>query len=245
MISSKMDRMKFRRRKIAVKKSAARKVEFFDTTSDEASESGSTMNDDSQEDQLLPEEYDFPSNLRSDLEQGPLLPPSTIFDPAPQITIALPQVKAEPEDNLPVGGLDPPEELVNAVEALTIIPIRMQATRQLPFLRRNLRQGFISRCANVLIPIHSDQKHVSLEVTYEYVDGVVFQAKIEDWLCPLCNLFGKFTTQATLYCHLKWDHKEIYSDWKKIEESDVCMLAMSFIDYAHMCRSDRSGNFKL
>jgi len=235
MISSKVLRMKFRRRKITVKKSAARKVEFFDTmTSDEASENGSTIDNDSQEDQLLPEEYELPSNLRPDLEQGLLLPPSTIFNPAPQITIALPQVKAEPED-LPVEGLGPPEELVNAVKALAISPIRMQATRQLPFLRRNLRQGFISRCANVLIPIHPDQKHVSLEVTYEYVDGIVFKAKIENWLCPLCNLFGKFTTQATLYCHLKWDHKEIFSDWKKIEGSDVCMLAIPFIGHAHSC----------
>jgi hypothetical protein len=102
----------------------------------------------------------------------------------------------------------------------------MQVTRQLPFLRRNLRQGFISRCADVLIPIHPDQKHVSLEVSYEYVDGIVFQSKIEDWLCPLCNLFGKFTTQATLHCQLKWDHQEIFSDWEKIEQSDVCAVSV-------------------
>jgi hypothetical protein len=218
----------FPSRQVGVKKSAARKVEFENATpSDESSEGGETDTD--QEDQLLPEEYDLPLNQRLDGEPHVPLRASTIFNPSPQITIALPQIKAEPEDDLPLGepDLGPPEALINAIEALTINPTRMQATRQLPFLRRNLRQGFVSRCADVLIPIHPDRKHVSLEVTYEYVDGIVYQAKIEDWLCPLCNLFGKFTTQATLHCHLKWDHQEVVSDWEKIEDSDVCVLPMS------------------
>jgi hypothetical protein len=236
-------RMKLCRRLFAVKKSAARKIEFVNaTTSDEASESGSM---DDQEDQLLPEEYDPPSNQRPDGEQDALLRPSnTVFNPAPQITIALPQIKAEPEDDFPVGGLGPPEELVNAVEALTISPIRLQATRQLPFLRRNLRKGFISRCADVLIPIHPEQKHVSLEVTYEYVDGIVFKAKIEDCLCPLCNLFGKFTTQGTLYCHLKWDHQEVLSDWEKLDDSDVGSVDVLSDQFAHICVQVR-GTWKL
>ena len=98
--------MNFFRRQISAK-SAARKLEFVDNTSDEASENDSTMDNDFQEDQLLPEEYDLPQRL--DGEQGTLLRPSTIFNPAPQITTALSQVKAEPEDDLPLG-FGPPEE---------------------------------------------------------------------------------------------------------------------------------------
>ena len=175
----------------------------------------------------MPEEYEF-LNRRSDDEREPPLRHATVFNPAPQITIALPQVKAEPEDDLPLEELGPSEELISAVEALTINPIRMQATRHLPFLRRNLRRGFISRCADALIPIHPDQKRVSLEVVYDYLDGNVFKAKIDDWLCPLCNLFGKFTTQATLFCHLKWDHQDIVCEWVKVEESDVCAVEMLY-----------------
>ena len=183
----------------------------------------------------MSEEYDLPSNRRFDDENAA---PPTTFSRAPQITIPLPQVKTEPEDSS-VGDIDPPEELLNAVEALIINPIRMQATRQLPFLRRNLRQGFIARCADVLIPIHPNQKRISLAVTYEHVDNIVFRAEIEDWLCPLCGLFGKFTTQATLCCHLKWDHQEIFSNWEKSEETDVCAVDVFLSVFSTLCLGSR------
>jgi hypothetical protein len=140
------------------------------------------------------------------------------FNPAPRITIPLPQVKTEPEGET---RLYPAEELLNALEALTLTSIRIQTTRRLPFLRRNLRKGFFKRCMNLHLPIYGDRKTISLGVKYEYVDGIVFHAEIEEWLCPLCNIFGKFATRAMLNRHLEWDHREVFCEWKRVEETDV------------------------
>lgn len=197
------------------------------------------MDVDSQEDQLLPEEYNLPDSMHRPL------PPENVerrednrhsskFNPAPRITIPLPQVKIEPDDD-PIGQLYPSEELLNALEALTLNSIRIQSTRQLPFLRRNLRQGFFRRCRDLHIPIYSDHKTISLRVNYEYIDGIVFHAEIDEWLCPLCNIFGKFVTRAMLNCHLEWDHREVFCEWERVEETDVSIAKISSSELTQFC----------
>jgi len=186
------------------------------------------MDTDSQEDQLHPEEYGSPYPPQgpplADIEmvQQSKVPPKYI--PAPRITIPLPQVKAEPEEPI-IGELGPSDLLLNAVEAFTLSPIRMEATGQFPFLRRNLRRGFLKRCMDLLVPIYRDDKEVALLVKYDYIDGIVFQAEVDDWICPFCNFLGKFPTREMLNCHLEWDHREVFSEWEKIEETEASVVA--------------------
>ncbi len=186
------------------------------------------MDTDSQEDQLHPKEYGAPLTLRVppplddvEVEQQPT--GSSKFIPAPRITIPLPQVKAEPEEPI-VGEFGPSDLLLNAVEAFALSPIRMQATGQLPFLRRNLRRGFLRRCMDLLVPIYRDDKEVTLLVKYDYIDGIVFQTEVHDWICPFCNLLGSFPTREMLNCHLEWDHREVFSEWERVDETEASVV---------------------
>src|ERR1700683_3453206 len=46
----------------------------------------------------------------------------------------------------------PSNDLIAALEVLTLPSLRMQKTGQLPFLLRNLRRGFAGRCHQLGIP---------------------------------------------------------------------------------------------
>ncbi|KAF8958613.1 hypothetical protein BDZ97DRAFT_1761981 [Flammula alnicola] len=94
----------------------------------------------------------------------------------------------------------PPDSLIEALEALTLGPIRMQATGQLPFLLRNLRKGFIQRL-------------------YEHGDDTTYQAEVSEWLCPFCELFGRFNTWEMLNFHLKCDHFKVAYAWTRFERA--------------------------
>jgi len=157
----------------------------------------------------------------SDRESSPDI---ILLDSPPRITIALPQitVKSEPEDkpDRPLG-LDPPDDLLDALEPFILASVRMQATRRLPFLRRGLREGFLRRCSGLQVPVYRDSKEVTLGIVYESVDGIVYRTEVSDWLCPLCSLFGAFNTQEMLKCHLDWDHVELFFDWKLVEDTEV------------------------
>ncbi|KAF8970426.1 hypothetical protein BDZ97DRAFT_1791330 [Flammula alnicola] len=120
----------------------------------------------------------------------------------------------------PMRGFDAPDILIAAVEALSLSAVRMQGTSQLPFLLRNLREGFLKRCRKMQVPIFTDGRAVTLSVRYEYVAGAMYQTKVSSWRCPLCNFLGTLKTQEMLDCHLKWDHAEVYREWHKTDETD-------------------------
>jgi hypothetical protein len=116
----------------------------------------------------------------------------------------------------------PSDQLVAAVEALTLSSIRMQKTSQLPFLLRNLRHGFLLRCRRLQVPVYNDGRDVSFSVHYSYLDDAVYQVDgLSAWLCPLCNLLGTLKTREMLDCHLRWDHLEVYFEWQDIDETPV------------------------
>jgi len=116
----------------------------------------------------------------------------------------------------------PPDQLVAAVEALTLSSIRMQKTSQLPFLLRNLRYGFLLRCRRLQVPVYTDGRDLSFSVQYSYLDDSVYQVDgLSAWLCPLCSLLGTLKTREMLDCHLRWDHPEVYCEWQGIDETPV------------------------
>jgi hypothetical protein len=127
--------------------------------------------------------------------------------------------------------LSPPEELMIALEALTIASLHMQKARRLPFLLRELRRGFERRCQLVGVPTAEERGPISASVVYKLRvndDGVEFgglgptkvadlihKARMAAWHCPLCELHGEFKTRQMLQKHLTWDHDEVDTMWEQ------------------------------
>ena len=221
------------RPQIAPKKSAARKVNYVNTTSSEEDDSDvgnketSPSEEEEEEDQLDSDQYDVdmggpPSPLR------PRTPPEImLLDSPPRITIPLPQIDRDlvnPPAAQSPSIEQPPDELITALESFTLSTIRMQKTHQLPFLLRNVREGFLSRCRALGVPIYNDNRQLSLSVRYDYVAGLTYKTDISKWLCPLCELHGTFRTREMLACHLHWDHAEVFSEWGQMDDTEVSGL---------------------
>jgi hypothetical protein len=121
-----------------------------------------------------------------------------------------------------VSSKVPSDQLVAAVEALTLSSIRMQKTSQLPFLLRNLRHGFLLRCRRLQVPVYSDGRDLSFSVHYNHLDDGVYQVDgLSAWHCPLCDLLGTIKTREMLNCHLRWDHPEVFFEWEDIYRTSV------------------------
>ena len=121
----------------------------------------------------------------------------------------------------------PAEELIVALETLTLSSLQMQMARRLPFLVRNLRKGFEGRCRLVGVPVRPvDDSRVSVHVIYRCKVSQggrtsrtrKHQARMDVWRCPLCELHGAFKTREMLVKHLEWDHAEVACSWKQTEE---------------------------
>lgn len=124
----------------------------------------------------------------------------------------------------------PSDELIAAIEAMSLTSIHMRKAKRLPFLRRNLRQGFYQRCQSLGIPC-SAQPPVPVNVRYEHrttpdiIDNF-FVTRMETFVCPLCELHGMFNTREMLASHLTWDHSEVKVRWDQLGVAavSVCML---------------------
>jgi len=137
--------------------------------------------------------------------------------PTPPPTLQPTQSRAEP-------SVEPSEELIMAVEALTLSSIRMQRTKQLPFLLRNLRRGFIARCLSLNVPARRTVEGIYVTVRYEYSSAAgehAFETRMDHWVCPCCELHGAFQTREMLASHLDWDHDEILTQWIEVDDKMV------------------------
>ncbi|KDR68380.1 hypothetical protein GALMADRAFT_161032 [Galerina marginata CBS 339.88] len=219
----------------ALKKSAARKIESVDTSSsgsdddDDKSMRSSSGRSSTQVDELDSDQYDQePDHAPEDVEMEDADPPEIVLlDSPPRITAPLPNIRPAVEEP-PVDRTEPSDELIAAVEALTLSAIRMQKTSCLPFLLRNLRKGFLKRCSRLLVPIYPIDQEIELHVHYESAGGAVYQTEVSDWQCPLCDLLGILPTREMLDCHLRWDHPEVYCEWHEMDdhESDCWKLQL-------------------
>ncbi|KAI0084749.1 hypothetical protein BDY19DRAFT_1060135 [Irpex rosettiformis] len=90
-----------------------------------------------------------------------------------------------------------------------------------PFLTRNLRAGFHQHCIDLGIPTYpSTTPDAPFQATYrfrltdtdEWEDHV--RASLE-WICPLCDLHGKFNTRDMLVYHIEKDHSEVHHAWSE------------------------------
>ncbi|KAH7882375.1 hypothetical protein F5I97DRAFT_355505 [Phlebopus sp. FC_14] len=96
---------------------------------------------------------------------------------------------------------------------------------RLPFLRRNLRAGFKSRCQLIgTVSRHQALPRRSISVIYSCQStdptaqgehsSFTTRTSITDWLCPLCNIHGAFANQRMLHMHLSWDHPSVEVQWR-------------------------------
>jgi hypothetical protein len=165
-------------------------------------------------------------------------PPEIEFLESPPKMVKKPEPTPPPLTLRPTQGRvelleEPSEELITAVEALTLSSVRMQKAKQLPFLLRNLRRGFISRCRSINIPTQYTSEGISVTVRYEHSSAAgehAFETRMEHWVCPLCELHGAFQTREMLASHLDWDHDEIFSQWNDVDDTPVSIFQFLLSD---------------
>ena len=115
-------------------------------------------------------------------------------------------------------SVEPSEEMIAAIAYLTKTSVKTYKTRRRPFLLRNLRRGFMSRCRSLNIPTQRTSDKIAVAVRYEYSSAAgahAFGTQMEHWVCPCCELLGVFQTREMLASHLDWDHSEIVSQWNE------------------------------
>lgn len=196
---------------------AARKTKWPSTsknspeTSDSESSPSSSESDSSTPDSVIELTDSESDKYRKDGDVKPdyefLDSEITIIEPPqPRITIPLPQIAPAPDQISAPSG--PPEELVATLDEICGGSIRMQATKQLPFLLRNLRRGFRLRCNAIGIKTTRAKPRTPTLVRFEYTQKI-YESRMSRWLCPLCELHGAFPNKDMLRCHLQWDHAEV------------------------------------
>ena len=142
-----------------------------------------------------------------------------IEPPQPRITIPLPQITPVASHMPAPHG--PPDVLVTALDELCGATIRMQATKQLPFLLRNLRRGFRLRCIDIGIKTTKAKPRMPVVVRYECT-GIIYETSVPKWFCPLCELHGDLPNKDMLRCHLQWDHASVILErWEQRANNQV------------------------
>ncbi|KAL0581681.1 hypothetical protein V5O48_000386 [Marasmius crinis-equi] len=134
-------------------------------------------------------------------------------------------------DDSEIQVIEPPTLLINAPAArikVDKVPTRALVDtlkgcvihlpeRRLPFIRRNLRVGFQSKCKarGVFTTVLPDE-NVSVQATYVYRNGEAlcsFATSLAAWTCPLCLLHRKLVNRYVLQKHLDWDHGDVKVRW--------------------------------
>lgn len=146
------------------------------------------------------------------------------------------------------------DQLLDAFNAFTLSEARLQQRRKLPFLLRNLRMGFESRCRTFHIPIGPDEfPTLPVKVVYRYAvhdsdqaesDGSAsvqekkyqeFLGSLTKWACPVCELHKPFRNRLMLAYHLTKDHAEMKISWvgrkvRNVSAFDRTLLHRSLMD---------------
>ncbi|KAL0958117.1 hypothetical protein HGRIS_000286 [Hohenbuehelia grisea] len=110
------------------------------------------------------------------------------------------------------------DDLKEALQAI-MIENHIQAAGVLPFLRRNLRRGFLKRCAStgLEIPDTDVPDNVSVTMIYKTASNSgrsELKIRTRGWFCPVCALHGQFKTREILSQHLEWDHPTVSIRWE-------------------------------
>ncbi len=121
--------------------------------------------------------------------------------------------------------------MIAAFGALSLSTVTAAKKRRLPFLRRNVRTSFLRRCQMVDLAVNPVSPQAqSLTVLYkmpidvsenewddEVTEYAVHKVKLtlDQLVCPLCDMLGRLITREMLEAHLKWDHRDVETSWRK------------------------------
>ncbi|THH15249.1 hypothetical protein EW146_g5194 [Bondarzewia mesenterica] len=140
------------------------------------------------------------------------------------------------ELEVPSRPNSPTEKLRNDLETLTLSESLMKATDKLPFLRRNVRRGFRRFCSTNGVstgpPAPPRKPVVIIYRTAHDGDGASghegdeddYEAEMDDWCCPICETFGRFSNQEMLKKHLELFHEETRVQWEVREGTAIITL---------------------
>ena len=134
---------------------------------------------------------------------------------------------------------EPSDELIIALESISLPSLQMQKARQLPFRLQQLRRGFEHRCRLVGVPTDAEHgKPISVSVVYKYEikneEGTPpvaheYQTQTDAWVCPLCELHGSLKTREMLAKHLEWDHFEVSCSWEEVGRVRYLLAYFDFL----------------
>ena len=203
---------------------AARKtkwpLEVIPVTNDSDSESSSSDSDRSTPDSvILLTDSEDEKKEATKTDQESILDNEVIIiePPQPRITIPLPQI-VPVASQIPVPH-EPPEILVATLDELCGAPVRMQATKQLPFLLRCVAIGIKTTRVKPRLPV---------VVRYECTEKI-YETSMSKWFCPLCELHGTFPNKDMLRCHLQWDHTSVILErWEQRANNQARPLMFLF-----------------
>ncbi|KAI0698063.1 hypothetical protein C8T65DRAFT_661246 [Cerioporus squamosus] len=148
---------------------------------------------------------------------------------------ATPALVSDDEDVIVLSDSDSDvDELLAALDALTLADARMQKRKRLPFLLRNLRKGFMYQCQRHGIRVAPpNAPRGAVKVVFKYYletkdsgassdsssDAREYQTYVgsmADWRCPMCELHKPFATREMLIFHLSRDHSGVKASWREI-----------------------------
>ena len=134
---------------------------------------------------------------------------------------------------------EPSDELMIALESISLPSLQMQKARQLPFRLQQLRRGFEHRCRLVGVPTDVEhEKPISVSVLYKFevrneegTPPIVheYQTQTDAWVCPLCELHGSLKTREMLAKHLEWDHFEVSCSWEEVGRVRYLFACFDFL----------------
>lgn len=142
----------------------------------------------------------------------------------------------EDEQSAPDSEEDDYSDLLAAFEPLSITT-RLRLHKSLPFLMRNLRKGFLVKCATIGIPTApKDAPSPSMQIIYRYLihddsdhpledDWEEIAGESTEWVCPICDLHGVMATREMVEYHLQNDHDEVQATWTQQAVSHVDAFA--------------------
>ncbi|KAJ6499378.1 hypothetical protein C8R45DRAFT_114227 [Mycena sanguinolenta] len=102
----------------------------------------------------------------------------------------------------------------------------MQKKDRLPFLKRNVRRGFLQYCDARGLPTRSQEPFPPTTVVFKLANSELspHEASIACYECPLCQLHLPFQTKELLSKHLELDHGEVGITWDEMEEQNVRLV---------------------
>ncbi len=160
------------------------------------------------------------------------------------------EMTSKPANDVPAGRTLGPagtgdddavwKTMITAFGALSLSTVTAAKKRRLPFLRRNVRTSFLRHCQMMDLTVNSVSPQTqSLTILYkmpidvsenewddEVTEYAVHKVKLtlDQLVCPLCDILGRLITRKMLEAHLKWDHRDVETSWRKRKNGVSCSL---------------------